>query len=92
MESEEKYNRVKNLFDQQKQILSELNIENYFESMIKIRLLEVQKDMTIAIPKYKKGGQSELAIIGNNEPEMFVDKNGKSFIIGPSEKIRKAFE
>jgi len=92
MGSEEKYNRVKNLFDQQKQIVSELNIENYVESMIKIRSLEVQKDMVIAIPKYKMGGNNQIAIVGNNnQPEIFTDIRGNSFQIY-SEKIRNAFK
>jgi hypothetical protein len=53
MQIEEKYNIVKNLFDQQKKVFSELNIENYIESMIKIRILEVQKHIVISIPTKK---------------------------------------
>jgi len=55
-------------------------------------LMEMYNAQKRIIPIYKMGQNRELSIIGNNEPEMFVDKNGKSFIIGPSEKIRKAFE
>lgn len=54
MEIPEKINRVKNLFNQQKEVLSELNIENFGESMIKIKKLELQKEMVKAIPNTKK--------------------------------------
>lgn len=38
------------------------------------------------------GKINKIAIVGNNDqPEIFTDARGKSFVIGPSEKIRKAF-
>ena len=39
MEIQEKIHRVKNLFNQQKEVLSEINIENFGEFIIKIRKL-----------------------------------------------------
>jgi len=54
MKIEEKVNKVETLFNKQKKVFSELNIENYIESMIKIRSLELQKDIIIAIPTTKK--------------------------------------
>ena len=39
MEIQEKIDRVKNLFNQQREVLSEINIENFGESIIKIRKL-----------------------------------------------------
>lgn len=53
MNFEEKVNKVKTLFEQQKQILSNLTIQNYFDSAIKIRSLELQKEIIKAIPKIK---------------------------------------
>lgn len=53
MEIKEKVNKVETLFNQQKDILSELNTENFLESIIKIRILELQKDIIIAIPNKK---------------------------------------
>lgn len=54
MEIQEKIYRVKNLFNQQKQVLSEINIENFGESIIKIRKLELEKEIVKAIPTNKK--------------------------------------
>lgn len=54
MDTQEKIIKVKNLFDQQKELLSKLSIENFGESMIKIRKLELQKEIIKAIPKYKQ--------------------------------------
>lgn len=54
MEIQEKIHRVKNLFNQQKEVLSEINIENFGESIIKIRKLELQKEIIKAIPNNKK--------------------------------------
>ena len=54
MEIQEKIHRVKNLFNQQKEVLSEINIENFGESIIKIRKLELQKEIIKAIPTNKK--------------------------------------
>jgi hypothetical protein len=51
METKEKIIKVKILFDQQKELLSKLSIENFGESMIKIRKLELQKEIIKAIPK-----------------------------------------
>lgn len=51
MEIQEKIIKVKNLFDQQKEVLSELNLENFRDSIIKIRKLELQKEIIKAIPK-----------------------------------------
>lgn len=51
MDSQEKYSKIKNLFDQQKDVLSKITIENYFDSAIKIRKLEFQKAIIKAIPK-----------------------------------------
>ena len=53
MDTQEKTIKVKNLFDQQKEVLSELNIENLRNSMIKIRMLELQKEIIKAIPTIK---------------------------------------
>ena len=54
MEIQEKLHRVKNLFNQQKEVLSEINIENFGESIIKIRKLELEKEIVKAIPTNKK--------------------------------------
>lgn len=54
MESQEKINRIENLFNQQKEVLSDLNVKNFGESMIKIRKLELQKEIVKAIPNTKK--------------------------------------
>ena len=54
MEIQEKIHRVKNLFNQQKEVLTEMNIENLGESIIKIRKLELQKEIIKAIPNNKK--------------------------------------
>jgi len=54
MKIEEKVNKVETLFNKQKKVFSELNTENFLESMIKIRSLELQKDIIIAIPTTKK--------------------------------------
>ena len=54
MEIQEKIHRVKNLFNQQKEVLSEINIENFGESIIKIRKLELEKEIVKAIPTNKK--------------------------------------
>lgn len=54
MEIQEKIHRVKNLFNQQKEVLSEINIENFGESIIKIRKLELEKQIVKAIPTNKK--------------------------------------
>ncbi len=54
MEIQEKIYRVKNLFNQQKEVLSEINIENFGESIIKIRKLELEKEIVKAIPTNKK--------------------------------------
>ena len=51
MGTQEKIIKVKNLFDQQKEVLSELSIENFRNSIIKIRKLELQKEIIKAIPK-----------------------------------------
>ncbi|MDI6033980.1 hypothetical protein QLS91_12940 [Flavobacterium sp. LB2P84] len=53
MDIQEKVNKVQNLFNQQKNILSELNIKNYIDSAIKIRQLEFQKELIKAIPVSK---------------------------------------
>ena len=53
MDIQEKTIKVKNLFDQQKEVLSELNLENFRNSMIKIRMLELQKEIIKAIPTNK---------------------------------------
>ena len=53
MDTQEKTIKVKNLFDQQKEVISELNIENFRNSMIKIRMLELQKEIIKAIPTKK---------------------------------------
>jgi hypothetical protein len=53
MKIEEKVNKVETLFNKQKKILSELNTENFLESLIKIRILEVQKHIVISIPTKK---------------------------------------
>ena len=54
MEIQEKIHRVKNLFNQQKEVLTEMNIENFGESIIKIRKLELEKEIVKAIPTNKK--------------------------------------
>lgn len=54
MEIQEKIHRVKNLFNQQKEVLSEINIENFLESIIKISKLELEKEIVKAIPTNKK--------------------------------------
>ena len=54
MEIQEKIDRVKNLFNQQREVLTEINIENFGESIIKIRKLELQKEIIKAIPNNKK--------------------------------------
>lgn len=50
MEIQKKQIKIKNLFDQQKEVLSNLTISNYFDSAIKIRSLELQKEIIKAIP------------------------------------------
>lgn len=54
MESQEKINRIKNLFNHQKEVLSELNVTNFGESIHKIRMLELQKEIIKAIPNTRK--------------------------------------
>lgn len=53
MEITEKVKRVQNLFNQQKEILSKITIENSFETIVEIRKLELQKEMVKAIPTAK---------------------------------------
>lgn len=54
MKIQEKTNIVKKLFNQQKEVLSELNVTNFGESIKKIRMLELQKEIVKAIPDIKK--------------------------------------
>lgn len=57
MEIQEKLNKVEDLFNQQKKVLSELNIKNFGESMIEMRKLELQKEIVKAIPNIKKASK-----------------------------------
>lgn len=51
MGTQEKIIKVKNLFNLQKEVLSKLTTENFKDSIIKIRKLELQKEIIKAIPK-----------------------------------------
>lgn len=50
MTTEEKTNKVKEYFNMQKEVILNINITNYFESINKIRYLELQKEIIKAIP------------------------------------------
>lgn len=50
MSINEKIYRIENLFNQQKEILSKINLSNYLDSLNQIRKLELQKEIIIRIP------------------------------------------
>jgi hypothetical protein len=50
---EEKLSRAKKVFESQKEVVQNITLENYFDSIKKIRELELQKEMIIAIPTTK---------------------------------------
>ena len=54
MEVNDKRTKIENLFDQQKEILQKVNIENLFHSISELRTLELQKEIVKAIPVNKK--------------------------------------
>lgn len=53
MRIEEKLSKAKKVFESQKEVVQNLTLENYFDSLRKIRELELQKQMIIAIPTTK---------------------------------------
>ena len=50
MKIEEKINKVRELYNMQKEILSSINIDNFFESTYKIIYLELQKEIIKSTP------------------------------------------
>lgn len=81
MTIDEKKNKIQNLFNQQKEILSNITSNNYFDSILNIRKLEVQKEIIIRIPipKYKEGAyDNKPDVVFFNQcdrSEIIVDKN-----------------
>lgn len=53
MRIEEKVSKTKKAFESQKEVVQNITLENYFDSIKKIRQLELQKQMIIAIPTTK---------------------------------------
>ena len=54
MRIEEKVSRCKKVFELQKEVVQNITLENYFDSIKKIRQLEIQKEMIKAIPTSNK--------------------------------------
>jgi len=50
---EEKVSRCKKVFELQKEVFQNITLENYFDSIKKIRQLEIQKEMIKAVPTTK---------------------------------------
>ena len=53
MRIQEKINKLESCFLEQKKILQNISLDNYFDSICKIRMLELQKEIIKAIPTTK---------------------------------------
>lgn len=72
MNTNEKLNRIKLLFESQKLILSNMTIENMFDSLEEIKSLELQKEIIKAIPSNQiKEIAKEFSVLGRTISENF---------------------
>lgn len=60
MSIEEKRKRLEEVFELQKSLMKNLRIDNFFDTLQKVRKLELQKEMIKAIPSLKSNDATQI--------------------------------
>ncbi len=56
----EKRIRLEEIFELQKKFIQNISLENYFDTLQKVRQLELQKEMVKAIPSFNSNEATEI--------------------------------